>query len=269
VGNQRLTWRRLTIGAGAMFAAERDVARGHPGLTESEYQRRTPIFIICSSRPRVGRTLIARLLTEYFLADNRRVVAFDVNPDDPVFSDHLPAHAVPADVTGIEGQMALFDRLIVNDETPKVIDLANSQFGRFFDLCEQIDFVSEARARAIDLAALFITDDHTRSSLAFGELRRRFEGITLVEVHNEGVRRGYRSDFLKLPGAGNIEMTIARLLPESIVAIEKPGFSFAGYLRKPPIYRTELDAWISGGFIAFRDLELRLSLEEFGRLLRR
>jgi hypothetical protein len=252
-----------------MFAAEKKIAPDEVASPDPGDQRRTPIFIICSSRPRVGRTLIARLLTEYFLADDRRVVAFDVNPDDPVLGDYLPAQVVPADVTDIRGQMALFDRLIVNDAIPKVIDLANSQFGRFFDLCEQIGFVEEARGRAIDLAALFVSDDHMRSSLALAELRRRFREVTLVEVHNEGVRRGYRSDFLTLPGSGGIEMRIAPLLPESIVAIEKPGFSFAGYLRKPPIYRTEVDGWISRSFIAFRDLELRLSLEEFGRLLRR
>jgi hypothetical protein len=43
-------------------------------------QRRTPIFIVTSSRPRVGKTLIARALTEYFRVQSRPVAAFDVNP---------------------------------------------------------------------------------------------------------------------------------------------------------------------------------------------
>ena len=45
-------------------------------------QRRTPIFIVTSSRPRVGKTLVARALTEYFPAQNRPIQAFDVNPDE-------------------------------------------------------------------------------------------------------------------------------------------------------------------------------------------
>ena len=55
-------------------------------------QRRTPIFIVTSSRPRVGKTLIARALTEYFCAQNRPVAAFDVNPDEFNLIDHLPAY---------------------------------------------------------------------------------------------------------------------------------------------------------------------------------
>jgi hypothetical protein len=251
-----------------MFAADGSLAPRGTEVAGTSGPGRTPIFVVCSSRPRVGRTLIARLLTEYFVADDRRVLAFDVNPDDPVLSDYLPAYAVPADVTNITGQMALFDRLIVPDSIPKVIDLANSQFGRFFDLSVQIGFVEEAERRSISLTALFVSDDHMRSSLAFGELRRRLAGVTLVEVHNDGVKRSHRRDFLQLPGSG-MEMRIAGLAPDSIAMVEKPGFSFAAHLRKPPIYRTELDGWISGNFIAFRDLELRISLEEFSRLLRR
>ena len=37
--------------------------------------RQTPIFVITSARPRVGKTLVARALTEYFLALRKPVVA--------------------------------------------------------------------------------------------------------------------------------------------------------------------------------------------------
>ena len=64
-------------------------------------QRRTPIFIVTSSRPRVGKTLIARAMTEYFLAQGRPVAAFDVNPDDFKLMDHLPADTAAASIDAI------------------------------------------------------------------------------------------------------------------------------------------------------------------------
>ena len=42
--------------------------------------RRTPVYIICSPRPQVGKTLVARLLTEFLALKNNGVVtAFDIN----------------------------------------------------------------------------------------------------------------------------------------------------------------------------------------------
>ena len=32
---------------------------------------RTPVYIVCSPRPRVGKTLLSRLLTEYLYLENR------------------------------------------------------------------------------------------------------------------------------------------------------------------------------------------------------
>jgi hypothetical protein len=40
---------------------------------------RTAVYIICSPRPLVGKTLIARLLTEYLLLKHGAVAAFDIN----------------------------------------------------------------------------------------------------------------------------------------------------------------------------------------------
>ena len=36
----------------------------------------TPVYIICSPRPLVGKTLIARLLSEFLLLKNGAVTAF-------------------------------------------------------------------------------------------------------------------------------------------------------------------------------------------------
>ena len=72
----------------------------------------TPVFIVTSSRPRVGKTLIARALTEYFCAQSRPVAAFDVNPDEFTLIDYLPAYTAAASISDTRGEMALFDQLV-------------------------------------------------------------------------------------------------------------------------------------------------------------
>ncbi len=42
----------------------------------------TPVYIICSPRPLVGKTLLARLLSEFLLLKDGTVSAFDINLKD-------------------------------------------------------------------------------------------------------------------------------------------------------------------------------------------
>ena len=115
----------------------------------------TSVTVVCSPRPRVGRTLVARLLVDFFLDNGREVRAFDLNVE-PDLTQFLPGHAETAKVGDIKGQMALFDRLIAQDSTTKVIDLGPGAFETFFSVARDIDFAGEARRRSIAPVILFL-----------------------------------------------------------------------------------------------------------------
>ena len=76
---------------------------------------RTPVYIVCSPRPQVGKTLVARLLSEFLRLQRGDVVAFDVNLKEPSLLDYLPRLTETAEVDDTFGKMALMDRLIVDD----------------------------------------------------------------------------------------------------------------------------------------------------------
>src|SRR5262249_17290420 len=65
----------------------------------------TPVYIICSPRPQVGKTLLARLLSEFQLLKNGNVAAFDVNLKEPSLLDYLPKITETADVIDTYGKM--------------------------------------------------------------------------------------------------------------------------------------------------------------------
>jgi len=247
------------------------VRNGAPSVTAAPgYQlpgasRHLPVMIVCAPRPRVGRTLIARLLVEYFLGSDRRVQAFDVNPNDPMLSQIMPAHTHQATIGDTRGQMSLFDRLIINDGRPKVIDLAPALFDPFFDVVHQIGFVDGARARSIDTVALFVVEDHTRSVQAYRRLIAKHPGLLVVPVHNRhcDAEDGTRP---QLPSGGTTPIEFAALSPLHQAAINRQDFSFRAYLEKPT--SNTLRDWISGAFAAFRNIELRLMMSEFAPLFR-
>src|SRR6202008_3492871 len=118
----------------------------------------TPVYIICSPRPQVGKTLVARLLSEFLLLKNGAVNAFDINLKEPSLLDYLPNVTETADVIDTFGKMQLMDRLIVNDGVAKVIDLGFHAFDEFFKMCDEIGFMKEAARRGVAPVILFVAD---------------------------------------------------------------------------------------------------------------
>ena len=224
---------------------------------------RTPIFIVTSPRQRVGKTLVARALTEFFHADGREVAAFDANPDQFALVDYLPADTAVASVDDTRGQMALFDQLVQPDRKPKVIDLGHSQFDRFFSVMQQIGFAREARVNAVIPVVLFLCDQDARAKQGYAMLRDRFPELALVPVFNEGATQVMRYRMQFAPTRfGGMPLTIPALSGVVRQVTERPGFSFASYSFNATDTTTELFGWIKRVFLEFRDLELRLLLEE-------
>lgn len=225
--------------------------------------RQKSVYIVCSPRQRVGKTLIARVLTEFVLADGRSAVAFDLNPNNAILYGFLPRFAALADLSTTRGQMALFDELIAEDEVTKVIDLGDETYDKFFTLVRQIGLAEEARRRDIQLVALFIGDPDPRSVQSYAALHRSLPRIALVPVYNEHLisLQPYMDNF-RSPVSGEPALRIPVLSPFLKSFIEKPGFSFDDYLERKDTGRTELHEWIELTFMQFRELELRLLLRD-------
>jgi hypothetical protein len=218
---------------------------------------RTPIFIICSPRPLVGKTLIGRLLTEYLLLKHGTVTAFDINLKEPSLLEFLPKVTETADVIDTYGKMQLMDRLIVNDGVPKVIDLGFHAFDEFFKMTGEIGFLKEAARRGVSPLILFVADTDRASARAFPMLQQQIPPNALVTIDNEHIVRG------ELPpamGRGRV-LRIAALPVFLKTYIDRLTFSFTGYLRNEKDSSTELHQWIRQNYFSFRELELNLMLQ--------
>ena len=218
----------------------------------------TPVYIICSPRPQVGKTLTARLLGEFLLLKNGRLQAFDINLKEPSLLEYLPKITETAEVDNTFGKMALMDRLIINDGIAKVIDLGFHAFDEFFKMSEEIGFMKEAARRGIAPLVLFVADTDRASARAFPTLKEQIPRSALVVVDNEHVVRG------ELPEAmaqGRI-LRIAALPAFLKTYVDRQAFSFTGYLRNEKDSSTELHQWVRRNYLSFRELELSLILQK-------
>src|SRR3984957_1193825 len=150
----------------------------------------TPVYIICSPRPLVGKTLMAPLLSEFLLLKNGTVTSFDVNLKEPSLLDYLPKTTETADVIDTYGKMQLMDRLIVDDGVAKVIDLGFHAFDEFFKMSDEIGFLKEAARHRVAPIILFVADTDRISLRGHETLRQQIPLGSLVTVDNEHVVRG-------------------------------------------------------------------------------
>jgi hypothetical protein len=217
----------------------------------------TPVYIICSPRPLVGKTLLARLLSEFLLLKNGTVAAFDINLKEPSLLDYLPKITETAEVDNTFGKMALMDRLIVNDGIAKVIDLGFHAFDEFFKMSDEIGFMKEAARREVSPIVLFVADTDRASARGYPMLQEQIPPTALVTIDNEHVVRG------ELPPAmadGRV-VRIAALPVFLKTYIDRLNFSFTEYLRNEKDSSTELHQWIRKNYFSFRELELSLILQ--------
>jgi hypothetical protein len=217
----------------------------------------TPVYIICSPRPLVGKTLIARLLSELLLLKNGTVAAFDISLREPSLLEYLPDITETAEVDDTFGKMALMDRLIINDGVAKVIDLGFHAFDEFFKMSGEIGFMKEAARRGVAPIVLFVADTDRLSARSYPMLQRQIPATALVTIDNEYVMRG------ELPPAfarGKV-VHIAALPVFLKTYVDRLAFSFTEYLRSEKDSSTELHQWIRKNYFSFREIELNLILQ--------
>jgi hypothetical protein len=221
----------------------------------------TPVYIICSPRPLVGKTLIARLLSEFLLLKNGAgaVAAFDINLKEPSLLDYLPQLTETAEIEDTFGKMQLMDRLILNDGIAKVIDLGFHAFDEFFKMADEIGFMKEAARRGIAPLVMFVADTDRASARAHEMLLRQILPNALLTVDNEFVVRG------ELPAAmahGRV-VGIGALPVFLKTYIDRLNFSFTNYLRSEKDASTELHQWIRKNYFSFREIEASLAPERY------
>jgi hypothetical protein len=227
-----------------------------------------PLYIVASPRPRAGKTLLARLLMEYVLDNKRPLVGFDINPHEPMLAGRFPALVWPVDIGDIRGQMELFDRLVADTASTKVIDLGSQSFAQFFGVMGEIGLAQEARSRGMDTVVLFLTDQAITTVRTYAALRQRLPAI-FQPVHNEAGSVNISSgDFPPTrPECGTIRLPRLSQIVRGVV--DRPSFSFNTYLAHQPGGPTEIHSWIADFYAQFRDFELRLLMARLNSSLRR
>ena len=160
-----------------------------PGARRVVAPRPSLAAIVASLHARTGKTLLARVLADYFVLAGSRPLVFDTDATEHALHGWFPYDTVVADLAETRDQMTLFDTLAARAPEARVVDVSHHVFRKFFRLVQDCHFVAEARSREVEPVIFYIAD---RNPDAYEEgriLRERFAECALVLVENEFVGR--------------------------------------------------------------------------------
>jgi hypothetical protein len=232
-------------------------------------EKTTPLYVVCSARRCIGKTLVSRLLTEFYFVDDRPVSAFDLADEGPQLVDYLPDTTSIVDIGDIRGQMAFFDRLITDNHRAKIVDIGHRASKNFFAIAQEIRFFEEACQHSIEPLILFIGDSDPESAKTYTMLRHQFSGASsLLPVRNQidASPIGHRGA-LPEPNMAPASLDIPFLNLSLRALVEQHSFSFSGFWRAPPSnlpasIDDELSTWVELIFYQFRNLGLFFGWED-------
>jgi hypothetical protein len=225
-----------------------------------------PLYVVCSPRRRGGKTLLSRLLTEFYVLGDRPVTAFDLCDEPPQLTDYLPQFTTAADIVDIRGQVVFFEHLIAEDDAVKVVDLSHRIFKNFFTTVQKIEFFEEALRHSITPVILCVIDMHPRSPEIFATIQRWFPEACVMPVRNvaKGIAISDAPPQVRSAPA-SLDLPFLRLSLRTL--IDGHNFSFSEFWRaKPPNLPDALDHelldWVAGVFCQFREIEVGLGCED-------
>lgn len=236
---------------------------------------RHSVYIVASPRPRVGKTLLSRVLIGYHAHEGRSARAFDLGQGqgqgqsqaENRLRQFAPAETTVAEIGNVQGQMALFDQLVSEEGGGKIVDVGAESFQAFFDIAHRIGFAEEARKRAIAPVILFMISSDKAAGDAYRSLRARFPAAALTPVHNEMLGPTQHRDRFPTTDRSGTILRLPALAAASRRFIETPPFSFAddqlANARNIPLdAHIELQRWLRKTYIELRELDLRVLLGE-------
>ena len=146
--------------------------------------RPAPAAIVASLHARTGKTLLARVLGDYFALSGRPPLVFDTDITEQTLRASFPFDTIVVDLTETRDQMTLFDTLARRAPEARVVDVSHHAFRRFFKVMFESQFAAEAHLRDVAPIIFYVADRGIDAYEEARALRARFSDCAFVLVDN-------------------------------------------------------------------------------------
>jgi hypothetical protein len=231
---------------------ERKIPRDPDGSQAAE--RPSPAAIVASLHARTGKTLLARVLGDYFALSGRPPLVFDTDITEQTLRASFPYDTVVVDLAETRDQMTLFDTLARRAPEARIVDVSHHAFRKFFKVMFESQFAAEAHLRNVAPVIFYIADRGADAYEEARHLRERFDDCAFVLVDNAHIgkvkEQTRRSAAYQEMQEHDLRMALPRLDPALADAFDDPALSL-GDIVTQPLSRSE-NARLPGG-LPFED----------------
>jgi hypothetical protein len=152
------------------------------------------VYLIASDQHRNGKTLLARLLTDYLLLDGRDPFLIDTDAPEGPLRSFFPGRTALADFASIKGQMKLFDTVLAGPGRDYVVDLPVRHAETFWAVERDLNFFAECHKAGFRVFVFFVVDDSMQSHRAARAVQAHTQVDLFVPVRNVMVRSAWEED---------------------------------------------------------------------------
>ena len=218
------------------------------------------IYIVCSDRGRNGKTLLARILVDHLLIEERDPFCFDLGAPEGALRAYFPGRTALVDIADEKGRAKLFDILLARSGRDYVIDVPGAQLARFCEAAGDADFAEKARGKGYRVCMLYIVDREPESLKTAVAVEEMLQPDLLVPVVNRFVGTS-------LPdGVPGPVISMDKIDGELHSVVSNRRFSLRSFLlgddsAVPVRLRAQLKNFLHGVLGGLRNLEPALSLQ--------
>jgi hypothetical protein len=219
------------------------------------------LFIVCSDLSRNGKTLLARVLTDYLLIEGRDPFCFDLGAAEGGLRSYFPGRTARASLGNPQEAAGFFDRMLAAAGRDQVIDIAADQLAAFREAASSRGLAAAAHAQGFRLCILFIVDRDETSLKAAIDLEEELVPDLFVPVIN-------RFAGSALPeGVPGPALAMERLEPELAMIIASRRFSLRAVMLGedtgiPLRHKTSLKNFLLALETGIREFAPALSLQQ-------
>lgn len=218
------------------------------------------IFIICSDRTRNGKTLLARVLVDHLLIEERDPFCFDLSAPEGMLRAYFPGRTALVDPADETSRARMFDIMLQRSGRDYVIDVPGAQLARFCEAAGDMGFAAAARDKGYRVCVLYVVDREQASLKTAVAVEEMLEPDLLVPVVNRFVGTA-------LPeGVPGPVIALDKIDPELHTVVSNRRFSLRSFLlgddtAVPARLRAHLKTFLHGVMGGLRNLEPALSLQ--------
>jgi hypothetical protein len=224
------------------------------------------VFFFVSPTARIGTTILARVVADYFILHQKPFHGFDTNINEAELAQRFPKFFTKIDLSHIKGQMELLDSILDQVDQVALVDVWSPVFPQLISLLIETQFIYEAEQRGLDVVFMLGINDINSASSAINKIRKVSSEAYIVGIINEGVvslshEPSELMDILFIDQTfemGSLDHVTLRI-------ISADQFSLSRFLITPPsgmsiVVRAQLKQWLLRLFTQLQSFELRRSL---------